>query len=86
MRIDSNNNNCRYQQIAELAHNTDTRKDGSFVAKPKGKEEQEDVFYQIAQELYRVVLFGVFFLQTSLAAFLPIVGTVHSSSVPYTVP
>ena len=44
-------------------------------AKPQRKPQQQDIMVQLAQELYRVVLFAVFFLQTYAVGFVPWIGT-----------
>ena len=43
-------------------------------AKPQRKPQQQDIMVQLAQELYRVVLFAVFFLQTYAIGFVPWLG------------
>ena len=47
-------------------------------AKPQRKPQQQDIMVQLAQELYRVVLFAVFFLQTYAVGFVPWIGTKYS--------
>ena len=66
----------RYQEIAELA----VRVTKERAAKAGGgapqrqKPQQQDLMVQVAQELYRVVLFAVFFLQIWVISQLPRIG------------
>lgn len=46
----------------------------SSQLKSRAADKEQDVMVQIAQELYRVVLFAVFMVQTSLAGLVPGVG------------
>ncbi len=76
---------CRYQEIAELA----VRWMGAQAGQPAAKKAKAKaaaaqppapLLDAMAQELYRVVLFGVFYAQVSLLAFLPYIGAAFSTS------
>jgi hypothetical protein len=47
---------------------------GAQAGNPLRAGEEQDFMVQIAQEVYRVVLFAVFMLQTYVAGLIPIVG------------
>ena len=86
---------CRYQELAELAmrwlqSNADVS--GSQARDLKRQASQKatrspPLQEQMAHEVYRVVLFGVFYLQVSLLGYVPYVGAgltpahVHSAIV-----
>lgn len=56
---------------AQLAHNKDA--DGSGGRKGRDKS-ADGMLEAAAQEVFRVALFAVFFLQVSAVAFVPVVG------------
>ena len=68
---------CRYQDIAKLALEV-RQKRNLAAAKGQSKTKQTgqdaDVMVQVAQELYRVVLFAVFMAQTFVVGHIPFLG------------
>lgn len=69
---------CRYQDIAKLALDVRQKKDlaaAKLQSKGKRSGQDADVMVQIAQELYRVVLFAVFMAQTFVVGHIPFLGT-----------
>lgn len=72
--------NClRYQELAELAmrwlqshERLRNHSQEKSVSKDVGRG--TPVMEQMAHEVYRVVLFGVFYLQVSLLAYVPYIG------------
>ena len=65
----------RYQELAELAVRWTRAQSGQAAAAPSptaGK--RAPLLDQMAQELYRVVLFAVFYLQVCLLGLVPYVG------------
>lgn len=73
---------CRYQELAELAMRwlqSHADVSGSQARDLKRQAPQKaarssPLLEQMAHEVYRVVLFGVFYLQVSLLGYLPYVG------------
>lgn len=65
----------RYQDIANLALSVRQKRASSATgsqSRPRhSSQHQTDVMVQVAQELYRVVLFAVFLAQTYVAGLLP---------------
>ncbi len=75
---------CRYQELAELAmrwlqlHADMLRSQAQDVKRqaPIEAARSSPLLEQMAHEVYRVVLFGVFYLQVSLLGYVPFVGAV----------
>jgi hypothetical protein len=73
---------CRYQELAELAMRwlqSHADVSGSQARDLKRQAPQKaarssPLLEQMAHEVYRVVLFGVFYLQVSLLGYVPYVG------------
>ena len=86
---------CRYQELAELAmrwlqSHADVAGSQAQDLKrqaPKEAARSPPLLEQMAHEVYRVVLFGVFYLQVSLLGYVPYVGAditpahVHAATV-----
>ncbi len=71
-------NPCRYQDIAKLALDVRQKRDVAAAkthSKSRQKGKDSDVMVQIAQELYRVVLFAVFMAQTFVVGQIPVIGS-----------
>jgi hypothetical protein len=64
----------RYQEIAELAVRWMRAQAGQPVAARVAARPGGPLLDQMAQELYRVVLFGVFYAQVSALAYIPYIG------------
>ena len=71
---------CRYQDIAKLALDVRQKRAsaGSRAQKGLHSSQDPDMMMQIAQELYRVVLFAVFLAQTYVAGLVPWIGKSRS--------
>lgn len=71
---------CRYQELAELAMRwlqSHAAAAGDAAGERAGAKEAaggSPLMVQMAHEVYRVVLFGVFYLQVSLLGYLPYIG------------
>ncbi len=81
MRDDSDTVNPaldRYQELAELAVRWMRGSGGQAAAAPAASQaasrQRAPLLDQMAQELYRVVLFAVFYLQVCLLGLVPYVG------------
>ena len=74
----------RYQEIATLAMKVRREKAdvGQAQAGKPSKSQEQDLTMQVAQEVYRVVLFAVFMLQTYVAGLFPFVGMSYPSFRP----
>ncbi len=65
----------RYQELAELAVRWTRAQSGQAAAAPSAAAgPRAPLLDQMAQELYRVVLFAVFYLQVCLLGVVPYVG------------
>ena len=65
----------RYQEIAELAVRWMRAQAGQPVAARVAARPGGPLLDQMAQEVYRVVLFGVFYAQVSALAYIPYIGS-----------
>ena len=71
---------CRYQELAELAMRwlqLHAAAAGDAAGERAGARDAaggSPLMVQMAHEVYRVVLFGVFYLQVSLLGYLPYIG------------
>ena len=77
----------RYQELAELAMRwlqSHAAAAGDAAGERPGAREAaggSPLLVQMAHEVYRVVLFGVFYLQVSLLGYLPYIGEQHSAGL-----
>ena len=72
----------RYQDIAKLALSVRQRPESGALRGPSKAGQEPDVMLQVAQELYRVVLFAVFMAQTYIAGLIPGVGALPACPGP----
>ena len=73
---------CRYQEIAALAVEVDKRLHSQQPQQSLGRQgSQGRPLHDLSQELVRVLLFAVIYLQILPVAYVPVVGEARAASV-----